>query len=324
MFTSFFLNRKWQLWSILGTLLLIISIWYKVEIDVKINEWFGQFYNLIQEALKAPNSVTFADILASCKVFMFWAALYVVLVVFQDFFSSHYVFRWRSAMNEHYVKNWQRLRHIEGAAQRVQEDTMRFAKILEDLGETFIRAILTLIAFLPILWALSKHIKVLPWIGEVPHSLVWIALLVSVVGTALLAIVGGKLPQLQFNNQIVEAAYRKELVLGEDYPERAQSETLQSLYGNIRQNYFMLYLHYLYFNLVKYSYLQASVIVPYIALAPSLIAGAITLGIMQQIINAFSKVQSAFQFLFYSWSSIVELISIYRRLRRFEKTLDAT
>lgn len=322
MFKSFFFERKWQRWSILGTIVLIGGIWLKVRIDVKINEWFGTFYNLIQETLKAPNSVTFADILSSCKVFMFWAALYIVLVVFQDFFSSHYVFRWRSAMNEYYVKHWARLRHIEGAAQRVQEDTMRFANILEGLGETFIRAILTLIAFLPILWVLSEHVKVLPWIGEVSHSLVWIALLVSVVGTALLAVIGGKLPQLQFNNQMVEAAYRKELVLGEDDVQRAQPQTLQNLYGNVRHNYFTLYFHYLYFNLVKYSYLQATVILPYIALAPSLIAATITLGIMQQIINAFNKVENAFQFLFYSWSSIVELISIYRRLRRFEKTLE--
>ncbi|WP_308385058.1 SbmA/BacA-like family transporter, partial [Enterobacter roggenkampii] len=51
-----------------------------------------------------------------------------------NFFVSHYVFRWRTAMNEYYMANWQRLRHIEGAAQRVQEDTMRFASTLEDMG----------------------------------------------------------------------------------------------------------------------------------------------------------------------------------------------
>ena len=39
-------------------------------------------------------------------------------------------------------------------------------------------------------------------------------------GTVLLMVVGNKLPGLQFNNQKVEAAYRKELVYGEDYEER--------------------------------------------------------------------------------------------------------
>ncbi|VEB05728.1 transport protein [Klebsiella pneumoniae] len=64
-----------------------------------------------------------------------------------NFFVSHYVFRWRTAMNEHYMAHWQHLRHIEGAAQRVQEDTMRFASTLEDMGVSFINAVMTLIAF---------------------------------------------------------------------------------------------------------------------------------------------------------------------------------
>lgn len=43
-------------------------------------------------------------------------------------------FRWRTAMNDYYTANWDKLRHVEGASQRVQEDTMRFATIMEDLG----------------------------------------------------------------------------------------------------------------------------------------------------------------------------------------------
>ncbi|WP_406943593.1 SbmA/BacA-like family transporter, partial [Citrobacter freundii] len=80
--------------------------------------------------------------------------------------------RWRTAMNEHYMANWQHLRHIEGAAQRVQEDTMRFASTLESMGVSFINAIMTLIAFLPILVKLSAHVPELPVVGHVPYGLV--------------------------------------------------------------------------------------------------------------------------------------------------------
>ena len=48
-----------------------------------------------------------------------------------------------------------------------------------------------------------------------------------------------------------------------------------------------MYFHYLYFNAVKWSYLQGMVIVPYLALAPTIVTGAITLGFVQQIIRAF-------------------------------------
>ncbi len=243
------------------------------------------------------------------------------MAVLLEFFTRHYVFRWREAMNDHYTRYWLQVRHIEGAAQRVQEDTMRFARIVESLGTALLQSILTLVAFLPLLWVMSDNVKTLPWIGAVPHSLVWVALLWSVFGTALLALVGIRLPGLEFNNQRVEAAYRKELVLGEDFADRAQPPTLAQLFANVRKNYFVLFRNYLYFDVAKYSYLQFGVLIPYIAMGPTIAAGAITLGSMQQIMRAFGRVENSFQFLVNSWSTIVELISIYKRLNGFEKRM---
>ena len=57
---------------------------------------------------------------------------------------------------------------------------------------------------------------------------------------------------------------------------------------------------------------------PYILLGPTIVAGKITLGSMNQILNAFTQVRTSFQYLINSWSTIVELISIYQRLRGFE------
>ena len=42
------------------------------------------------------------------------------------------------------------------------------------------------------------------------------------VGTGALALIGIRLPGIEFFNQRVEAAYRKELVYGEDNGARAQ------------------------------------------------------------------------------------------------------
>jgi peptide/bleomycin uptake transporter len=77
-------------------------------------------------------------------------------------------------------------------------------------------ALMTLIAFLPILWELSKKVSEIPVIGQVDHALVYVAVLFALLGTVVLAAVGIKLPGLEFNNQRVEAAYRKELVHAED------------------------------------------------------------------------------------------------------------
>ncbi len=321
MFKSFFANRRWMHWSVLGSAVILLVTWYKVQLDVRINEWFGDFYDTLQQALAEPGAVEFADFLVKCLTFAEIAAIYITVAVLLEFYVRHYVFRWRTAMNNYYMSYWDQVRHIEGAAQRVQEDTMRFARIVEGLGVAFMRSVMTLIAFLPLLWTLSEHVTELPWIGAVSHSLVYLAIISAAFGTVLLAVVGIKLPGLEFNNQKVEAAFRKELVYGEDQADRAEPETVGELFTNVRRNYFRLYKHYLYFDIAKWSYLQFAVIVPYIMMGPTIVAGLITLGVLQQILRAFDRVENSFQFLVNSWSTIVELISIFKRLRAFEATI---
>jgi len=48
---KFFTEKKWQLWAWLGSFVILSSLWVQVKIDVKINEWFGQFYDMIQKLL---------------------------------------------------------------------------------------------------------------------------------------------------------------------------------------------------------------------------------------------------------------------------------
>ncbi|MCG2593252.1 peptide antibiotic transporter SbmA [Ramlibacter sp. XY19] len=323
MFRSFFLSRHWFAWSVLGTVLILAGTWYRVQLDVQINAWYGSFYDLVQKALEKPNSIDLGQYWQQLRLFLGIAMIYITVAVLLDFFIKHYVFRWRHAMNDYYMAHWQRLRTIEGAAQRVQEDTMRFARIVEGLGVEMVRSVMQLIAFLPILWGLSEQVKNVPYLGAIPHSLVWIALGWSIFGTVVLALTGVLLPGLEFQNQRREAAYRKELVYGEDDAARASAPVAVDLFHHLRRNYFKLFFHYLYFDVVKYSYLQVSVLVPLVALGPTVVAGIITLGVMQQISNTFDKVSESFQYLVLSWSTIIELISVYKRLRAFEAQLDA-
>jgi peptide/bleomycin uptake transporter len=198
---------------------------------------------------------------------------------------------------------------------------MRFAAIMEGLGVAFVDSVMTLIAFLPVLAALSIHVETLPIIGAIPYPLVTLSIVWSIFGTVLLLVAGIKLPGLEFKNQRVEAAFRKELVLGEENEDSAQPVTLKELFSNVRRNYFRIYLHYTYFNLFRYLYLQADNVIVYIFLIPTIVSGRITLGIMNQILRAFGQVASSFQFLVSSWTTIIELISIYKRLQAFEASI---
>jgi peptide/bleomycin uptake transporter len=315
------LPHRWFWWSVGVSALIVFLLWFQVQLDVMVNNWFGAFYNLIQKALAKPNAITQREFYSQQATFGGIAMIHIFSAVLTAFITSHYIFRWRTAMNDHYTANWQRLRHIEGASQRVQEDTMRFAETLEGLGTRLIDSVMALIAFLPILWGLSSYVKELPLIGYVPQALVFVAVIWAAFGTGLLAVAGIRLPGIEFHNQRVEAAYRKELVLGEDRADRAQPPTLQELFAKVRANYFRLYVNFLYFNIARYGYLQAGALVAYVSLGPTIVAGGMTLGVMNQTLRAFGRVEGSFQYLVNSWSTIVSLISIYKRLRTFEASM---
>jgi peptide/bleomycin uptake transporter len=313
--------HPWWRWSVLGSALILYVTYVQVEVAVGINTWYGPFWDMVQAALSHTAHVTAAQYYGQLATFLGLALLAVTVGVLTSFFVSHYIFRWRTAMNDFYVRHWAELRHIEGAAQRIQEDTMRFSTTTEDLGVSFVNSVMTLIAFVPVLIRLSAHVTRMPLVGDVPNALVWAAIIWSAFGTGFLAMVGIKLPGLQFRIQRVEAAYRKELVYGEDDAGRASPPTLGGLFRGVRGSYFTLYFHYVYFNVARILYLQVDAIFSIVVLGPSVIAGAITFGLLNQITGAFDQVRGAFQYLVTSWSTIVELQSIYKRLRAFEAVI---
>jgi peptide/bleomycin uptake transporter len=311
-------RNEWYWWSVVGSTAILLIIYFNVQVDAFVNDWNGTFFNMVQQTLTQPGSVNPDDFYSQVGTIMVVLVPRILVLVVLAFFTSHYVFRWRKAMNFYYMNYWASIRTTEGAAQRVQEDTMRFAQIVEDLGTSFFDALITLVVFLPLLWGLSQQVPGLPIIGDVPGGLVWAALVSAALGTVLLGVVGIRLPGLQFDNQRVEAAYRKELVYGEDNADRAQPRTVREIFASVQKNYYRIYWHYTYFNFARYGYLQLAGYIPLLMLSPSMLAGAITLGLYQQVQLAFGQVASSFQFLARAWGTVIELLSVYKRLRLFE------
>ena len=315
MFRAFFKSREWFVWAWGGMAVLLFSLYCQVQLTVKINKWYGAFYNMLQKATEHSVDEFWAGLLD----FMYIALPYVFIATVTSYFARIYAFKWREAMTFSYVEKWQKVEEeVEGSSQRIQEDIYRFAKIIESLGLQVVRAIMTLVAFLPILWGLSSGVD-LPIIRDFNGSLVWVALLVSVGGLVISWFVGIKLPGLEYNNQKVEAAFRKELVYAEDDKVNyGQTATLVELFTGLRFNYKRLFMHYGYFDVWINFFEQLMVIVPYIIMGPGLFTGLITLGVLVQVSNAFSKVRESFSIFIANWTTITELRSIHKRLREFE------
>ena len=317
----FFTEKNWFIWSWIGSFIILSSLWVQVEIDVKINEWFGVFYDMIQKALAEPNAVSIEEYFASLFSFITLAAMYIAVYVAISFFTAHYLFRWRTAMVEWYHSVYDKARKIEGASQRVQEDTIKFTRIMEGLGTSLIESIMILIQFIPILFGLSVGIPIF-FFGEWEYGLIVGALIWTIGGTIFLIVLGLilRLVGIEYDLQKQEAAYRKILVIAED-DGSVRPKTIDELFDDVRKIHFLSYLRYLYFNIGRIAYLQANVLSAYVFLAPAIVAGVVTLGVMQQIIRAFGRVEGSMQYLLKAWPTIIELASVYKRLREFENRI---
>ena len=321
---KFFNSKKWFLWAWIGSFIILSSLWVQVVIDVKINEWFGVFYDMIQKALAEPNAVSIEEYFASLFSFITLAGMYIAVYVAISFFTAHFLFRWRTAMVEWYHSVYDKARKIEGASQRVQEDTIKFTRIMEGLGTSLIESIMILIQFIPILFGLSIGIPIF-FFGEWEYGLIVGALIWTIGGTVFLIVLGLilRLVGVEYDLQKQEAAYRKILVIAEDN-ETVRPKRIDELFDDVRKIHFLSYLRYLYFNIGRIAYLQANVLSAYVFLAPAIVAGVVTLGVMQQIIRAFGRVEGSMQYLLKAWPTIIELASVYKRLREFEDKLKSS
>lgn len=315
---TFFKNKHWAMWAYLGGFCIILLLISQTYCSVLLNDWYRHFYDILQNVEKN----TLADFWDSLFKFMLIALPYVLIISVTNFLSRIYMLRWRQAIAEDMSGKWLSTNSmIEGASQRIQEDTARFAQILGSLGIEIIRGVMVLIAFIPILWTLSSTL-IVPLFGKAAGSLVWYAIIISFGGIIVSWFVGIKLPILEYNNRKTEAAYRKQLVFGEDNRQLITNESLFSLFTGLRLNHQTLYLHQSYFDLWASFYSQFVVIIPYIIGGVGLFDGTLTLGMLVQISNCFGKVHESFSIVLNRWTAITELRSIYIRLKEFYNILE--
>lgn len=260
---------------------------------------------------------------------------------------------WRMALMEAYLAAWDTKQEpIEGASQRLHEDTQRFANGLEGCLVTVLDAGFTLAVFTPILAGLSAEIVSPIDLGALNDAWLWaMAFTFSIVGLAGAWFFGQKLVGLEVANQRVEALLRKDLVLLETTPAvivgtdaaappaaqpplpalrhpafLPQTYFLQTL-KSLQANYFALFKHFAYLNFWLSLFDQGMVILPYVIVAPRIFAAdpknRITLGLLMKVANAFSHVFGSLSIISENWGAINEFRSVLHRLREFEAKLYA-
>ena len=178
-------------WAARGLLAAVVALNLGlVYLDVVLSYWQNDFYNTLQSSNQAA---FFREIMRFCWI----AAGFIVIAVYELYLNQMLQIRWRSWLTENYLEEWigrrayYRMqladRGTDNPDQRIAEDLAQFCEKTLALAFGLMSAVITLLSFLTILWTLSVQVKELPWLGPVDHALVYVAVLMALFGTVLLA-----------------------------------------------------------------------------------------------------------------------------------------
>lgn len=329
--------RSEDKWAGRGLLAAVIALELgAVFLTVLFNRWNNVFYNALQERNQA---VFTYQIGYFCVLAAFW----IGLKVYQLYLNQWLQIRWRRWMTARYLGGWlhdanhYRMQLLGDAAdnpdQRIAEDTQRFVEQTLSLGIGLLSAVVTLVSFVFILWGLSNEAPLHLFGKDIPISgyLVWGALIYALLGTALTHLIGRPLVGLNFQQQRYEADFRFNLVRVRENAEQiallrgepVERTRLLSRFGAVVDNWLGIMRRTKKLTAFTATYSQASVIFPYVLIAPAYFAEKIQLGGMMQTASAFGSVQELLSFFISSYRTLAEWQSVVARLDGFEASIES-
>ena len=327
MYHAFFCDgprlRRVEAWVGLAVFLghQVFRAWLKWAI----NDWYGRFYDVLQVSVERSSGATEdSDRLADMRS-QVWDQLIDFAVIVSPAVLVHpvaglirnwWVFVWRRSLMEAYLLRWDvNIPPIEGASQRVHEDSQRFAAGIQSCVAIVLESVFTLAIFCPVLYDLD------PQLMAVAVSTALGGLLVSVA-------VGYKLVSLEVDNQRSEAELRKRLVVLEVDPGSLEmpGTPLTAFVGNLKSlsaNYWSLYINFAALATWLATFDQFCIILPYLLTAPRLFAAdparVLSLGALMKVTNSFGKVFDSLNIVSENYLSLNEWRSVLRRLAEFER-----
>jgi peptide/bleomycin uptake transporter len=325
MLTQFFIAPHFETrgyaWG--GLLAFLLHHLLAARVSAQLNDWFLRFYDLLGEHFEEASGESSSedawakardDVSQLLMQFMLIIVPMVVAHPISGYIRGRWLLLWRLTLIDDYIRRWKPECSIEGASQRIHEDTSKLASGVETGVSKILSAVMKLVVFLPIL-------------GRMDLGLVNVAAAVALGGLVVSVLVGHPLVKLEVNNQIVEAELRRRLVLLETHP-TDNSHSFVLTINALRDNYKKLYLALAFFNYWSISFSQWTVILPYILVSNKIfaqnVADRITLGQLQQCTHAFGSVFDAFSVIGDSWAEVNSFRATVRRLWRFESLLATT
>lgn len=303
-----------------GVLVFFAHEGFKAYLKAALNKWYEEFYDTLQLNIERGSgdndqlSDARAKVASQLSAFVIIVAPAVAIHPLSNLIRNMWIYAWRRALMKTYLRAWtEASTTVEGSAQRVHEDTQRFAAGLQGCVSVLVEALLTLVVFCPILYELDRQ-------------LMYTAIATALGGILISAAVGQRLVGLEVNNQKAEAALRTELVLLEQ--NQTLGATFHVLIDTLTRNYVALYLNFAALSTWLSSFEQFASVLPYLLVASRLFAAreaqVMTLGQLIKVTNSFGKVFDSMNIVSANYLAINEWRSVLRRLSEFEAALGST
>jgi vitamin B12/bleomycin/antimicrobial peptide transport system ATP-binding/permease protein len=313
------------------TVLTLATVW----VNVRLNTWNGDFYNALQDK-------KFEDFKRLLLEFVGWAFLYIILVVYTQYFTQMLQIRWRRWMTEVYLERW-----MSGSAfyrmglvdlgsdnpdQRIAEDLKEFVNNALSLFFGLLNALVSFVSFVGILWSLSGPITLGSGSSAItiPGYMVWVALAYSIIGSLIAHWVGKPLIKLNFDQERYEADFRYSLVRARENAEgialyRGEAGELTNFknrFGYLMSNWWEIMKRQKRFTWFSSFYGQLALVFPILVASPRYFSGAIQLGGLMQIASSFGQVQTALSWFVDAYGRIASWRASIQRLQGFQRAID--
>jgi putative ATP-binding cassette transporter len=323
-------------WAASGLLLAVVALNLGVVyVNVLLNKWNNTFYDALQNK-------NYAIFLHQLILFSGLAGVFIVLTVYQLYLNQMLQIRWRRWFTDHYLRAWltestyYRMQFLGAAAdnpdQRVAEDINLFISSTLNLSIGGLRAVVTLISFVDILWGLSGALTISVGGSPItlPGYLVWAALLYALAGTWFTSWIGRPLARLNFDQQRYEADFRFGLVRFRENAEgvalyHGEADELRAFherFASVVRNWWDIMRQQKRLTWFTAGYGQAAAVFPFLVVAPRYFRGQIHLGGLMQTAAAFGQVQDSLSYIVSSYADIAAWRSVVERLAGFQRALE--
>ncbi len=305
----------------------LLMVW----MEVQFNSWNRDFYNTFENKDQA-------EFFRQLGLFGVLAVTYIVIAVYRLYFQQMLLIEWRTWLTEKFLAHWMqdqahyRLSLLDKGTdnpdQRIAEDLRLFVEYTLSLSLGLLSAVVTLVSFVAILWALSGPIEVAGF--TISGYMVWVAVGYALVGTFLTHLIGRALIGLEFNQQRYEADFRFGMMrLRENSEgialyrgEATEAAGLRGRFSAVIGNWWALMLKQKQLNWFTVFYAQAAIIFPYVVVAPRFFSGAIPLGVIFQTASAFGQVQGSLSWFINAYTQFASWKATVNRLVGFAASLD--